>query len=218
MRTPDLEKVLPAVEKIAADWRSPLSGTGRVKTRDPFRILVSCILSLRTKDAVTKTASERLLQIASTPEDIARMEPTFIEQLIYPVGFYRRKAVTLVAIARLLLSSFNGVVPDSIDGLLQLPGVGRKTANIVITEGFAKPGIAVDTHVHRITNRWGYVNTNTPEKTEIALRQKLPRVYWMDFNRLLVAFGQKICRPISPLCTCCPVRCFCERRGVTRSR
>ncbi len=186
--------------------------------RSPFKVLVSCILSLRTQDKTTSEASERLFAIADTPEKLASLSAKEIEKAIYPVGFYRVKAKNLKKISREIITRFGGEVPATIDELLTLNGVGRKTANLVVTLGWNLPGICVDTHVHRITNRWGYVKTKTPEKTEFALREKLPRRYWKEINGLLVAFGQGICKPISPLCSRCEISRFCQRVGVKRSR
>ncbi len=188
------------------------------KDRSPFRVLVSCILSLRTQDKTTSEASERLFSLAETPEDLALLPVKEIEKAIYPVGFYRVKARNLRKIAREIVTNYNGTVPDSIEELLKLDGVGRKTANLVVTLGWNRPGICVDTHVHRITNRWGYVKTKTPEETEFALREKLPRRYWKEINGLLVAFGQGICKPVSPLCSRCCIYEYCQRIGVKKSR
>lgn len=186
--------------------------------RDPFKVLVSCILSLRTQDKTTGEASERLFAIASNPQDMASLTVGRIQEAIYPVGFYKVKAKTIKTISQTILRNYRGMVPDDIDDLLKLKGVGRKTANLVITLGFNKYGICVDTHVHRITNRWGYVKTKTPEETEYALREKLPRKYWKPINGLLVAFGQNICKPVSPLCSICSIIKYCARLGVIRSR
>ena len=147
-----------------------------------------------------------------------KLSPRQIERLIYPVGFYRTKARVILGICRDLLDRFGGRVPDEIDDLLTLKGVGRKTANLVVTMGYGKPGICVDTHVHRISNRLGYVRTRTPEETEMALRAKLPKRYWIGYNDLLVAFGQNVCTPISPRCSTCPVRTLCRRVGVRTFR
>ncbi len=190
------------------------SGDGR----DPFRVLVSCILSLRTQDRTTGAASERLFSLAGDVKKMSQMSEKQIEKAIYPVGFYRVKAKRIREICSVLIKSYGGRVPDEIDELLKLPGVGRKTANLVVTLGYGKPGICVDTHVHRITNRWGYVNTSSPEKTEFALREKLPEKYWLEINGLLVAFGQGICKPLSPHCSQCDIYRYCGRRGVKRSR
>ncbi|HEV8584358.1 MAG TPA: endonuclease III [Methylomirabilota bacterium] len=186
--------------------------------RDPFRVLVACILSLRTQDTTTGPAAARLFAVADTPETLRRLTPRAIEKLIYPVGFYRTKARVILGICRDLLDRFGGRVPDDIDALLTLKGVGRKTANLVVTMGFGKPGICVDTHVHRISNRLGYVRTRDPEATEMALRGRLPRRFWIGYNDLLVAFGQNICTPLSPRCSGCPVNALCRRVGVTGSR
>ena len=181
-------------------------------------MLIACILSLRTQDTTTGPASARLFARADTPRTMRRLTPREIEGLIYPVGFYRTKARVVLGISRDLLARYGGRVPDEIDALLTLKGVGRKTANLVVTMGFGKPGICVDTHVHRISNRLGYVRTRDPEATEMALRATLPRRYWIGYNDLLVAFGQNVCAPISPRCSVCPVRMLCRRVGVTTSR
>jgi endonuclease-3 len=184
----------------------------------PFRVLISCVLSLRTQDATTAKASHRLFAVADSPQAMVKLTAKKIEKLIYPVGFYKTKAKNILDICRMLIDNYDGRVPDAIDELLKLKGVGRKTANLVVTLGYRKPGICVDTHVHRISNRWGYVQTKTPEKTEFALRAKLPQRYWIEYNDLLVSFGQHLCRPISPLCSQCPVRRFCRQIGVTVRR
>jgi len=181
-------------------------------------VLIACILSLRTQDTTTGPAAERLFALADTPATMLGLTPKRIETLIFPVGFYRTKARVILGICRDLLERFAGRVPDEIDDLLTLKGVGRKTANLVVTMGYDKPGICVDTHVHRISNRLGYVRTKTPEETEMALRAKLPTRYWIGYNDLLVSFGQNVCAPISPRCSVCPVRTLCRRVGVTTSR
>ena len=184
----------------------------------PFHILISCILSLRTQDTTTAKASHRLFELADTPGEMLRLSAKKIEKAIFPVGFYRVKAQTIREICRTLIDKSSGKVPDDIDELLKFKGVGRKTANLVVTLGYRKPGICVDTHVHRISNRWGYVGTKNPEKTEFALRAKLPKRYWIEYNDLLVSFGQHLCRPISPVCSQCPVRRYCDRVGVKAHR
>jgi endonuclease III len=186
--------------------------------RDPFMVLIGCILSLRTRDEVTDVAAERLFQRADNPHKILDLPVNELEQLIYPVGFYRTKARTIQEISRTILAKYDGKVPESMDELLSLKGVGRKTANIVITEAFNKPGIAVDTHVHRISNRLGAVHTKNPLQTEDALRKVLPRKYWKVYNMLLVTHGKRTCTPLSPFCGRCPVYALCQRVGVTRSR
>lgn len=206
------------MRREAPRWGAPIVTLVSVQTRDPFRTLVSCILSLRTKDETTAAASKRLFERAHTPEAILRIPQHELERIIFPVGFYRTKAKVIHGICADLIAKFGGRVPGEIDALLTLKGVGRKTANLVVTEAFHKPGICVDTHVHRISNRWGLVKTPTPEKTEMALRKVLPRRYWIEYNSLLVAFGQTICHPTSPWCSRCPVERLCPRIGVARSR
>jgi endonuclease-3 len=186
--------------------------------RNPFRVLISCILSLRTKDRVTGQASERLFRLASTPKEMAKLEACRIEKAIYPVGFYRVKAARIRKISAELGDRYHDRVPDTIDELLTLEGVGRKTANLVVTLGYDRDGICVDTHVHRIVNRWGLVKTQTPLQTEFALREVLPVRYWKRLNGILVAFGQGICRPVSPLCSRCSIGVSCDRVGIARSR
>jgi endonuclease-3 len=211
-------RIIRTLRKRSASWRTTALAEIATQWHDPFRVLVACLLSLRTKDQTTGPAAARLFALADTPEAIQRLSPRTIERAIYPVGFYRTKARVLREISRDLLARFGGAVPDDIDALLTLKGVGRKTANLVVTQGFHKPGICVDVHVHRISNRWGYVQTGTPEETEMALRRRLPRRYWIGYNDLLVSFGQNICLPVSPRCSECPIRAGCPRRGVRRSR
>lgn len=186
--------------------------------RDPFKVLIACILSLRTQDNTTEKAAERLFSLASTPEALAKIQVKDIEKAIYPVGFFRVKAERIKAMSQELVVKYRSRVPDEIEELLKLKGVGRKTANLVVTLGYDKPGICVDTHVHRITNRWGFVKTKTPAETEFALRGKLPRQYWKEINSILVAFGQGICRPLSPLCSKCDIAPYCSRTGVGKHR
>ena len=206
------------MEKRYVEFKDPIVTEIAERTRDPFRILISTILSLRTKDEVTAEASKRLFRVADTPERILNLKTNRIERLIYPVGFYKTKAKRLKQVCRILVEEYNGRVPDTIDELLRLPGVGRKTANLVITLGYGKPGICVDTHVHRISNRLGYVDTKTPEQTEMELRKKLPPRWWIKYNDLLVTWGQNICTPISPRCSICPLAKYCEKKGVKKSR
>lgn len=211
-----MEMLTDAVQ--AKGWVTPAVTIVATQDRDPFKVLVSCILSLRTRDQVTAEASERLFALAATPASLSRLSAEQIEKAIYPAGFYRIKALQILEISRELAEGFGGAVPDDLDTLLKFKGVGRKTANLVLTLGFGKPGICVDTHVHRICNRWGYVSTKTPEQTEIALRKKLPPEYWIVINDLLVTFGQNQCTPLSPRCSTCPVYPLCARVGVTKSR
>lgn len=188
------------------------------KFKSPFLVLISCLLSLRTKDTTTLPVCERLFPKVSTIDGFLKLKAEEIEKLIYPVGFYRTKARSILSICKDLKERFNGEVPSEIDDLLTLQGVGRKTANLVLTEGFGKLGMCVDTHVHRISNRFGYIKTKNAEETEYALRDKLPTKYWIEYNALLVTWGQNICAPISPWCSKCPVVNICERVGVTSSR
>jgi len=206
LRTETRQMAVPIVTEISS------------ARRDPFHVLVSTILSLRTQDATTREASRRLLSRARTPEELHALPERTIERLIYPVGFYRSKARVLRNVARDLLAHHGGRVPDDLDTLLRFKGVGRKTANLVLTLGYGKPGICVDTHVHRISNRLGYVDTRTPDATEFALRAKLPRKYWIVYNDLLVTYGQHVCKPLSPFCSRCSLAPFCDRVGVTRHR
>jgi endonuclease III len=213
-----LPHVLRKVRAHVAGVEVPVVSLIAQGTRDPFRVLISTLLSARTKDETTAAASERLFAVAAEPASLASLSVAEIRELIYPVGFYKTKARHLREACRVLLERFDGRVPDTIEELVELPGVGRKTANLVLVEGFQKPAICVDTHVHRISNLWGYVETSTPEQTEMALRAKLPRRYWLEINRLLVSFGQHTCVPSSPRCSSCPLEARCPRLGVTRSR
>lgn len=195
-------------------WETPVVTLMAETYASPFRVLISCILSLRTQDATTAKASHRLFAVADSPHAIVKLSAKKIASLIYPVGFYKTKARQIRAICQTIIDQYGGKVPNEIDELLKFNGVGRKTANLVVTLGYNKPGICVDTHVHRISNRWGYIKTATPEKSEIALRAKLPKRYWIEYNNLLVNFGQHLCRPISPLCSECPVKKYCPQLGV----
>jgi endonuclease III len=211
-------RVIARLKREAPAWRPTAIADVTEHSRDPFKVLIACLLSLRTKDETTGPASERLFALADTPQAMLRLRPRQIERAIFPVGFYRTKARVILGVCRDLIERFESHVPPSIDALLTLKGVGRKTANLVVTQGFNKPGICVDVHVHRISNRLGYVKTRNPEETEMALRAKLPRRYWIGYNDLLVSFGQNICLPVSPRCSACPVRPSCRRVGVHRSR
>ncbi len=186
--------------------------------RDPYLVLISCILSLRTKDTVSLPASKRLFAVAKTPQAMLEVPVKEIEKLIYPCGFYRQKSQQILFISHALLEHFDGKVPSNEAELLTLKGVGRKTANLVLGTGFGIPAICVDTHVHRISNRLGLIKTKTPEETERALQKILPKKYWVEYNTLLVVWGQNICVPISPFCSKCPIFDLCERVGVKRSR
>lgn len=188
------------------------------ESRSPFQLLVSCIISLRTKDEVTNTASRRLFGLAKTPHALAELGAAEIAQAIYPAGFYRTKAAQLTQLASLICTDHGGHVPANEEDLLRLPGVGRKTANLVLGLGFGVPAICVDTHVHRISNRLGLVSSKSPRQTEVQLQRRLPRDLWIPINDLLVTFGQNRCHPTSPRCSECPVTDLCPRLGVTRHR
>jgi endonuclease-3 len=188
------------------------------RKRDPFRVLVATMISLRTKDEVTTRSADRLLAAAGDARSLAELSEARIRRLIYPAGFYRVKARNIRQVARILRDTHAGSVPRTMEQLLDLPGVGRKTANLVLTLGFGLPGICVDTHVHRMSNRLGWVSTSTPDKTEQALRERLPRKYWIRINEILVRFGQAACTPVSPRCSTCVVQDRCPRVGVGRSR
>ncbi|VAX32304.1 Endonuclease III [hydrothermal vent metagenome] len=231
-----ISTVLQKIKQAGVSWKTP-AVVHIGKSKDPFRVLISCILSLRTRDEVTEVASNRLFALADNPQKILSLEArrksskrnqkaspgvsklalakaSEIEKAIYPVAFYRKKAQTLIEISQELVEHHNAEVPDTLDELLKLKGVGRKTANLTLILGHGKMGICVDTHVHRISNRLGYVNTSSPDATEIALCDQLPKNYWMQLNELLVLFGQNICKPISPLCSQCCVSDQCEKTGV----
>lgn len=218
MRPEEIHDALRILRRAVRRWQEPVVGVVAKESRDPFRILIACVLSLRTKDRTTAEASHRLFALATDPASMVRLPLPKIQKAIYPVGFYRTKSKQIQEICRRLLETYDGCVPDSIDDLLTLPGVGRKTANLVVTVGYGKPGICVDIHVHRISNRWGYVKTKSPEQTEQALSRKLPAKYWITFNDLLVPFGQNVCQPVSPYCSRCKLTMYCDRIGVVRSR
>lgn len=214
----DISRIIGTLKRQLEKWETPIVTHMAEEGRGPFQILISTILSSRTKDDVTAAASERLFHLASTPEKMLRLSEEKIRKAIYPVGFYKTKARNILRACRDLVDLYQSRVPDSLDELLKLPGVGRKTANLVVSLGFDGEGLCVDTHVHRISNRLGYVKTRTPEETEMKLRGKLPRKYWTDYNTIMVAHGQNICKPISPFCSRCPVFKYCDRVGVERKR
>jgi len=213
-----IHEVMAVLSEECRQWDTPSVTVIAEQHHSAFHVLISCIISLRTKDAVTAAASARLFARAETPQDIVRLTPAEISELIYPAGFYHVKSEQIHEICRVLLADFDGRVPDSIEELLGFKGVGRKTANLVMTLGHGKPGICVDIHVHRITNRWGYVSGRNPDQTEQLLRRKLPPEYWQVINDLLVCYGQNLCYPVSPACTRCRLTAWCSRVGVLRSR
>jgi endonuclease-3 len=213
-----LDRIIPVLKKEYGKWKEPIVTKLARKKKDPFKVLISTMLSLRTKDYVTKEASERLYKLADTPEDMLKLSEDTISKAIHPVGFSKTKAGNILEVCKTLIDDYSGKVPDDLDELLKLRGVGRKTANLVVTLGYGKPGICVDTHVHRISNRFGLVSTKNPDKTEFALREILPKKYWIEYNSLLVAYGQNLCTPISPHCSRCKIEKYCEKVGVEKHR
>ena len=218
MKLSHLPRMLSTLRREVRQWKQPIVGTFAHGENALFKILISTLLSLRTQDRTTEAASHRLFAVAQTPGALLKLSEKEIEKLIYPVGFYHTKARTLRRVCALLVERHGGQVPGTLEELLQLPGVGRKTANLVVTVGHQKPGICVDTHVHRISNRWGLVKTKTPDETEMALRKILPKRYWIEFNDLLVCYGQNLCGPTSPFCSRCKISRYCPRIGVKRFR
>ncbi len=218
MKINNIHTIIKLLKKEIKKFVLPSVTTIANKNKDPFLVLISCLLSLRTKDQVTSNASERLFKLAKTPLELSKLRTKIIEKIIYPVGFYKTKAKRIVEISKILIKDYNGKVPEQLEELLKLNGVGRKTANLVIILGYNKYGICVDTHVHRISNRLGFVKTKTPEKTEFELRIKLPKKYWKIYNNLLVSHGQNICKPISPFCSKCIINKYCDKVGVLKYR
>ncbi len=218
MDTPTLEKVIAVLREEVKQWDVPIITLIAQTQKDPFRVLIATVLSLRTKDQVTAVAAEKLFAVADTPKAMLDLTEKEIQDLIYPTGFYKTKAKNILLICEKLVKEYHGKVPDEIPELLKFPNVGRKTANLVVSDGFGKPAMTVDVHVNRISYRLGYVKTKTPFDTEMALRAKLPKKYWNEYNFILVAFGQHLCNPVSPWCSKCPVAQYCERVGVGKSR
>jgi endonuclease III len=214
----DIHAAMAILAETMPRFEQPLIDAMGQGGQTPFHILIATILSLRTKDTLTSVVAPRLFAAADTPAAMLALDEEQIAKLIYPVGFYRTKARSIRQVCELLIERHGGQVPNTLDELLALPGVGRKTANLVLTAGYGLPGICVDTHVHRICNRWGYLKTKDPNATELALRVQLPQEYWIPINGLLVTLGQNICHPTSPRCSACPVAALCARVSVTRSR
>lgn len=211
MNDKDIDKIMKELLKVTKSMPMPVVTEIKLVTnRDAYKILISTMLSLRTKDSTTRDASMRLFEKAGNPKDMLKLSEEEIAKLIYPVGFYRVKAKNILEVSQTIIDDYNGKVPDEIDELLKLRGVGRKVANLVVTEAFDKYGICVDTHVHRISNRFGYVSTKKPEQTEFVLRKKLPKKYWRVYNDTLVIYGQNLCKPINPLCNQCSVSKYCD--------
>ncbi|MFN4245287.1 MAG: endonuclease III domain-containing protein [Brevinematia bacterium] len=205
-----IDLIIGFLEEVWVNENSPLKMYGHLKGTTPFQILVSTILSLRTKDEITYTVAEKLFKKFKTPYDFVNADIVDIEKSIYPVGFYKKKAVTIKNISRILVENYNGDVPNDLNVLLSLPGVGRKTANLVLSVAFGENTICVDTHVHRISNRIGIVKTKTPEETETKLKEIVPVRYWKKINYLMVSFGQTICKPVKPKCGLCKIKDICE--------
>ncbi len=210
MTTEEFLKVMEILEKEFNKWNAPVvSLMAKREKKTPYQILISTLISARTKDEITSEASKRLFKLADNPYDMVKLSEEEIAKAIYPAGFYKTKAKAIKELSKTLIEKYNGKVPDTLEELLKLRGVGRKTANLVLALAFKKPAICVDTHVHRITNRLCFVKTKTPEETEFELMKKVPIEYWNKINDLFVAFGQTICKPISPKCDICPIKEYC---------
>ena len=218
MKPVNIDKVYSILKKEVKNYKVPVVDLIEMQTKDPFKVLVTTILSARTLDKTTTEAARRLFSKVKAVKDLDKLSEREIEKLIYPVGFYKNKAKFLKKLPAEISGKFGGVIPDDVDELTKLSGVGRKTANLVVAIGFNKPAICVDVHVHRIMNRLGYVKTKNPFETEMALRKKLPKKYWTTFNSIFVAFGQNLCRPVTPCCTGCPIYQHCNRIGVVKSK
>jgi len=215
-QTKGFDKVISILKKDMKKYTNPSVTQISNTSKDPFKVMISCILSLRTRDQTTLAASERLFKLAGTPEETAKLTTKQIEKAIYPVGFYKTKAVRIKNMCKVLIEKYSSRVPDSMEELLKFKGVGRKTANIVIVYGFHKEGLPIDVHCNRIPNRLGWVKTKTPEQTEEKLRKLLPKKLWLDFNNIFVTFGQNICLPVGPKCFKCPIEKYCkyERKNL----
>ena len=218
MQSEAIHAVMAVLKDECRQWATPAVTVIAERLRSPYTVLISCVISLRTRDAVTAQASARLFERALEPATMVLLSENEIADLIYPAGFYLTKARQIKAMSQRLLDEHAGQVPSDLDQLIRLNGVGRKTANLVVTLGYGLPGICVDIHVHRITNRWGYVTTRSADQTEMVLREILPPEYWIEFNDLLVCFGQNCCLPVSPVCSVCRLISWCGRVGVGRSR
>ena len=214
----NIHSVIKKIKEFMKDLPDPSVTLVGKRWKSPYLVLISCIMSLRTRDETTLPASERLFKLADTPERMLDLTAKQIEKAIYPVGFYKTKAKDILGMSKDIIEKFDGKVPDDIDVLLTMKGVGRKTANLVLTEGYGLLAMCVDTHVHRISNRFGYVETKNANETEWALREKLPQKYWNEYNAMLVTWGQNICSPISPKCSTCIIRTTCAQAGVIKSR
>lgn len=218
MKKIDIDQVNSILQREFPNWHVPIVELIETQTKDPFKVLVATILSARTKDQTTAAVCTKLFEKINSFDDLRTITLKELEPLLYPVGFYKTKAKHLKKLPLVLDEKFDGVLPETVEELTELPGVGRKTANLVVAVAFKKPAICVDTHVHRINNRLGYIRTKTPYETEMTLRKKLPIDYWITYNMYLVALGQLICNPVSPKCSECPLHAECNRIGVKKSR
>lgn len=214
----NIDEIIKKIRESIKKYDQPVLERFNKKLKDPYWVLVSCLLSLRTKDETTETATKNLFKAAQTPQQILKLPLKKLKRIIYKTGFYNNKAKAIINVTKKIINEFSGKVPDNLQDLLSLPGVGRKTANLVLTVAYNKMGICVDTHVHKICNRWGYIRTKTPDETEMELRKKLPKKYWKKINNYLVLFGQNICLSVSPFCSKCPVSSYCPKIGVGRKR
>lgn len=217
MKKTDIPAVFRILKRSFEQNRAPIVDLV-AHTNTPFHVLVATILSTRTKDDCTASVCERLFKVVGSPDDLRRLSLAQMERLIFPIGFYKTKARHLKLLPEALDAKYNGRIPKTLEELVQLPGVGRKVGNLVLAQGFGKPAICVDVHVHRISNRLGLIKTRNPYETEKALEQILPRNYWREWNSILVSFGQRVCAPISPKCSLCPLTGYCKRIGVSTSR
>ena len=209
-----IEKLFLKLKPYVKTLQTPVVELIQLQTNDSFKVLITTILSARTKDQTTKEVAQRLFSKITNQKDLEKISLEELQQLIYPIGFYKNKAKQLKQLPLVLKKEFNNKLPQTIEELTKLPGVGRKTANLVVAVAFKKPAICVDTHVHRITNRWGYVTTKNPFETEMKLRKILPKKYWLDINWMLVSFGQAHCTPRKPRCDTCPIKTFCKQKAV----
>ena len=218
MKKSNIDLVYKILKEEIKNYKVPVVELIEMQTKDPFKVLITTILSSRTKDRVTMKAARQLFSKVKKSQDLAKMTTKQIEKLIYPVGFYKTKAKHLKKFPKVLKQEFNNEIPKTLGELIKLPGVGRKTANLVLTVSFNKSAICVDTHVHKIMNRLGYLKTKNPFQTEMILRKTLPKDYWTTINSILVTFGQHTCTPISPFCSRCPVNKYCDKVGVKKQR
>ncbi len=213
-----IDNIYRILKKEVKSYKVPIVDLVQIQTKNPFKVLLATILSARTKDETTTQAAKRLFSKVKSMKSLSNLTVKQIEKLIFPVGFYKNKAKFLKQLPVVIKEEFGGKIPSTVDELVKLPGVGRKTANLVVAVAFNKHAICVDVHVHRIMNRFGYLKTKTPFETEMKLREKLPKKYWKTINSILVAFGQNLCTPVSPYCSKCPVRKYCDRVNVKKSR